>query len=347
MRLLTINRGVAQLVAHSLLERGVVGSSLATPTIFELRLTAKGIESMKISLFLPIFLVISLYSHKLPDIFYYQFASAEQFSPAAQQWSKTITSVASPADIQDVLKLLLASFDRSLSTLKTQRAYIELLETAATGWDHIVATRRNPSVVTNIDAYSLAHCSSKDFYALLSDLQTVQREYVSVTERMVTDKEHRYLHLKPAIATLRDRSRAAVHQSLVNSLDSIRTELGTAQQQLLDAAQQFADNTELASSKVVTKGILDTVWDYVPALLVRSFVAFDRSFTASTKASAHAYFTSQEVGNFIWHIIECPRAAFYASYYQALYESVDRELTYDLPTPSSIIDRLNAPYACH
>lgn len=35
LRLINVIRGVAQLVAHSLWERGVVGSSLATPTSFK------------------------------------------------------------------------------------------------------------------------------------------------------------------------------------------------------------------------------------------------------------------------------------------------------------------------
>ncbi len=280
------------------------------------------------------------------------------YQAQAQEWAEKVINRVDRYFLTDLLDLLHASYLRSYMTLIVQREYLNLLRRIGSGWDHIIATRLNPSQNILFDTSVIA--IDDTLIQQLESFQkncTAQKAYIEKLNRLADDSNSNYagknsnrIDYRPCrllVDELRDHARTVVAESLIEVMDEIQQEIQKAHQVITQAAELFKNKGQLKSNNFVSRSITELLWYYVPHLMVTSFVNFDNGYSSASKECLDAYFESQQTGNAIWHRIEVARAAYYAAHYHSLYMLVNQKLPQILRAqhPSTIIQQL-IDYSC-
>ncbi len=281
------------------------------------------------------------YSISCIPLFLFSYSSTDSFTTQAHDWALRVTDhTANPEILKDLLTLLQDSYIRSRMTLKVQYDYLALMEEVGKGWNHIISTRLDPSKDADFDGESFVQAT--DFSPHLELFQqtcALQKKYVETINRVVDDNSKKYTLIKGLISEIRDGARAVVAQSLIETIAAIEAELKKAQQALSDAAALWGNESHIKSPQ---RALTELLWYYVPSLMMKSFVQFDRGCTASSKCCLAAYLESQHANNLLWDAIEIPRARYYAAHYRELYQILAQwhsPSIVGLPTPEKLIAR--------
>jgi hypothetical protein len=306
------------------------------------------IKFVSIFLFFSFFLSASPLTTQDPTI---------DFQPQAQEWAEKVIYHVDRYFLADLVELLHASYMRSYMTLMVQRKYLELFSRVGSGWAHIINTRLNPSKDAEFDTSTIA--IDEKFMQQLETFQktcAVQKEYVELLNRLADDTHVNYpgknndLDYRPCrllIDELRDNARTVVAESLIAAIDEIQQEIQKAQQAISQAAALFKSEGQLKNGNFLNRSVTELLWYYVPHLMVKSFVNFDKGYTTASKQCLDAYLESQQIGNAIWCNIEIARASFYAAHYNALYTLLETQSPQLLRTqhPTIFIQQLT-DYTC-
>jgi len=243
------------------------------------------------------------------------------YQPQAQQWAEKVIKGLDRAYCVDLLDLLYASYMRSYMTLVVQRDYIELLNRVGSGWNHIINTRLNPSKDNAFDESTIMIddrvIQQLEAFHLMC---TAQKKYVELTDRLVNNNAQDFRPCKVMIDDLRENARTVVAESLIQVMDEIQQEIQKAQEAISQAAALFKTEGQLKHNNFLNRSVTELLWYYVPHLMVKSFVNFDKGYTAGSKQCLDAYLESQKIGNEIWKRIEVARAGYYAAHYNALHK---------------------------
>ena len=295
-------RGIAQLVAHSLWERGVVSSSLAAPTIS----LKKGIVMARIFARLAyLSLCIINFSFAALDVAPYQ----EQ----ADQWIKTNFSHAAnkhnTKQLQVIANVLYFSFLRSAATLDAQEIAFRSLQTVWNGWQNIAQTRMNPSKHA---PYDINFKEQENLLSKFIDAQYTHRS-VGVTYALCAHAAIKENLLDnnygDALTELRETARTVVAKAFLD----VKKVLGN----LYNYASDHLRLHELDEDPDDRFNFAQTVAAFIPSFALKSFIEAEK---INTKASEHAWLvctTITGVNKQIWETIESARASYYLAHYRA------------------------------
>jgi hypothetical protein len=127
--------------------------------------------------------------------------------------------------------------------------------------------------------------------------------------------------LKRSIIIMRDNARAAIAQALLKKITELQETFCTIQCGMTTLAELFQQQSFFG--KKSTK-FLHYLWDYLPQVLIKSFVAFDKQYTELNNQCWQAVLKSEEFCNILWEVIEIERAQFYKEYYHELYSIMQK-----------------------
>lgn len=275
-----------------------------------------------------------------------------EISNQARAWAHAVAHYAGPDEMQILANLVYWSFYRSHTTLNAQKLFLRDQQVSRNAGHAIAQTRRNPSTknVSPINPEELRVSREEFTYAVL-EYQKTGAIYAQCVESIIHGTIMRSSPVQAAIETMRTGARAVVAQSLLAATAELQQTLLTTQN-LMAAANALFNQQALGSKS--TK-FLYYLWDYLPQLMVKSFVRFDTEYIKLSENCWQALFKSEEFSNQLWEIIEVPRAAFYAEYYAALYELM-QERSYAPSTYMIMFDQHGympvhkrteyLPYAC-
>lgn len=243
-----------------------------------------------------------------------QAESALDISAAA--WCQEIIHYISPADKERLLNLLYWSFMRSWSTLVAQEAWINDQQIASQTGYLLTSTRLNPA---RRQLYTFnPHALLKNRTNLIDAIQQHERIGAIYTE-CLNDTIEKRPFAEPTnslVKELRQAARKEIAQALSEELYNLQEMLHMVQKTIEDTAHLYQQQrlTRSKSSK-----FLSYLWDYFPTFMIKTFVTFDNEFTDINHQLWQALIKSEQMGNYLWRIIEKRRAEFYAAYYTALH----------------------------
>jgi hypothetical protein len=317
---------VAQLVAHSLWERGVASSSLAAPTR---KMFLELVMKIYPSIFYPVIICLTILSYfstvSSPDpkleeqarSWLYRYVFTEEGSIRISNY-----------DIQAIVNLLYLSWCRSVITLKAQHKALQTLDVIWKGWQNIAQTRLDPSIdIPYAISSEQQEAVIKDFWMLVQHYRSIGITY-SYAVKMILEKQILQTTLAlDGVATMRNGARVVVLDSLLD----VRKQLGeffhlnNKTQSLLADLQpteiKIDPEIDLEENK---KGInlLDYISIYIPQLALHSFVEANNTHNLVSEEGWQALKMIQEIGNQTWKAIEEARADFYRAYYTVLFNAI-------------------------
>lgn len=306
---------MAQLVAHSLWERGVASSSLAAPTSFKYNSKGEGLEiksslPIRYASILLIFPVYCLFSHNLSvSVHTYK----EEYYHQGVSWRHQYIEnpdgqlLVTPHDICLIANLIYLSYARSILTLAAQDAALQTLDYIWKEWQNIAQTRLDPSV-----SLPYPHLEEKNYNPKgLLKLQQRHRSFGKAYTHAVTNIVNGHLlESSEAYLAVHEIRKLARYQVMYALLD-VKQQLGSF----------FASQKNEPPLKT---NFTDFIWSYIPQLALHSFVEANNINTTISEEGWNTLKSIQKVGNQTWRAIEEARAAFYFGYYTALYETIEK-----------------------
>jgi len=295
-----IDRGMAQLVAHSLWERGVASSSLAAPTIFHIE------ESVMKRFYMRVLIYALLISNTiqsseivLSDIIYTKEAVTWVRDYILDEYRNLRIY---PKELQLIANLIYFSYKRSYSNLFAQEIAIENLERAWQGWQNIAQTRLDPSKSHpyKVDSETTKAISNQMWN--LHDHHIKMGATYSKTESMIVRGNILISdHAKRAVQDMRSQARKVVAKSLV------------------DIRKYFGD-IFYEKKNMPEKGLkfIDYIYSYIPQLAVNSFVEANHTNDIISEEGWLLFLKIQNIGKRTWQIIEQERASFYLAFYKEI-----------------------------
>ena len=241
-------------------------------------------------------------------------------SESAMQWARTVTAQSTAEDLQLIANLIYWSHYRSRTTLQAQKAFVSDHELCLQAGHSIAQTRLNPA------AKNVQHVKKKDlkvsrdrFIQALTQHQRVGAIYTHSVDHIVNGSLIRSTMVHNAIDEMRNNARVVIAQSLLAALTELQKNLLSAQNLMTVANTLYQQQTLHSRSGK----FLNYLWDYLPLFMIKSFVRFDAEYITLSEKCWQAVIKSEEFSNMLWEVIEEPRAAFYADYYEALYYAAD------------------------
>lgn len=333
---------MAQLVAHSLWERGVASSSLAAPTIFlsnflaspsiysmlsscNTGLTIKKGE-MSVNKFLCILVLIG--SHIVSSANCSDTSKIDpQLKSSIDVWVNSYVKSAnglllcSKKDLQLMLNILYVSYERSYITIKAQENAVSSLDVAWHVFQNILQTRRNPSkevpYYTDREAFMNSMNTLFDMQEMHLHIGSTYAHALDLVMNgaLLTDK-----NLLEGIKKLREQSRRAIVHSLTDVNEYVDALLHTRSNNIDEQVKSMVNYVD-EYSEGIKKNLLiaDYLWSLVPYLGVNSFVKADDLTVTMSEQWWKTLMQMVSISNFIWRSVETARATLYLEYYKALY----------------------------
>ena len=295
---------MAQLVAHSLWERGVVSSSLAAPTSIQKR------EIMKR------FIILSCLLSYLST---YTIIDTKKYEADAQHWVEHCiihsdgTMRISPDDLHAILNLIFFSTQRSLGTVYAQDIGMQAVNAAWHGWQNIAQTRLDPAhelpyqsqYATDAETFSAFIAAQQEHHKTGMTYHHTVKEIVDGTQLQTTE----------ALFAV-DRLRLLARTMVLDSFLSIKQQITL----LSDCAHQLMEKRLLEIDYEERGFLRDTVMSFLPGFALTSFLKLEHCYTTASSETWSALEKVQQVSILIYKTIEQERAAFYAAHYNALYQ---------------------------
>ena len=292
---------MAQLVAHSLWERGVVSSSLAAPTSFKKGL---GMNSIRVLFSLLISFSLQAYCPLL-----------NPYTSQAQSWIQTYFiddqgSLLVPLnDLELLANLLYFSAQRSQSTLIAQEASHDILTLFWQSYQNIAQTRRNPSLPEpfKIDYDQIAYRFAQTI-AAQKEHKRIGATYAHAAQTVLKEQSlHTQLALQ-AITALRKDARHCMAQEFL----SVKERLGDA----FNIAQTYLNRTH--NDNEIDRSFGDFFIDLSLPFLLKSFLEWEQISITALQEVWHILHTLIHTEITVWNAIEESRSGFYDAHYQAI-----------------------------
>jgi hypothetical protein len=233
----------------------------------------------------------------------------------AQQWSYNALSPCFLQHAQFLLNLLYWSYQRSISTLHAQKAFLASQQLNSQAIYSITSRRLNPAreqiYHLKTDDIQKAH---EKFINYFEEHQRIGDIYTHCVELLY--KKDLPEHLMKSTEDIRQHARKVITQALYQQVYEIDEHFKALKNTIKDSYELFE---KLQSTRTITTELFNYVWHFLPALMVKSFVQADQQLTDINHQLWDALLKSEAFGNLRWHIIEEKRAEFYATYYNAFY----------------------------
>lgn len=238
----------------------------------------------------------------------------------AQNWSENIITKCSTETTQKISELLHWSHKRSQGTLITQNASCTLLETTWSIHRACTETRLNPAQIhQHKDSSSQLITAHTNFLTAQQAYRTAQEKYLAILELLIEDTTQSYKSIEEDLKEMRDNARTVVAQALLKELPKLRQLIIRAQGLMTQGAQRFQNQPPLKSPDIMQDNqvkFLHHLWQFIPALMIKSFVTFNGEFHDISNACFSAFTESQRAGNAIWEVVEKSRSEYYATYHR-------------------------------
>ncbi len=247
--------------------------------------------------------------------------NANNYHQEAQEWVLALENSLTEHDAHLLLNLIYWSYQRSATTLTAQRAFIADQTKTLEAHSALINTRLNPSIPVSVLKSHDLITSREKFIKEFVNQQLSGKIYAHCVEELVHGSKIQSSVIKKHITTMRDNARAAIAQALLKKITELQETFCTIQCGMTTLAELFQQQSFFG--KKSTK-FLHYLWDYLPQVLIKSFVAFDKQYTELNNQCWQAVIKSEEFCNILWEVIEVERAQLYKEYYRALYNSLQK-----------------------
>lgn len=324
---------MAQLVAHSLWERGVASSSLAAPTkknplakIFPFKLQHPytdsninfGVLSMTKKHILIALIALSIPSLTTPTSLSFDtlLANPEWYKEQAKQWVNMYLLSVPPQDLCLTANVLLYSWAQAQANVETQPYIQSGLQTVVEAAHVFDKTRLTPG-----EYFTMSPLQTIDIEKLnwaLKHHEIASKTYHQALLLIIEKEALSSINAQEAIKQIQANARTAVAQGVASIVRHFDTLITKAHSWLEAVVKILFKNKPIDAKN--SKGILKALWQYIEGLLAKAFIASDSIYSTAWYDSAQALLIPHDLHNALWDVMERVRAAFYRAHYEALYE---------------------------